>query len=92
MNVTLALDEPAPPGVSRCVKAQSKIARIKRKSPIGGIANARGTETDHHYRHRPCMQADGHPDFALTEVEVTHDEFENGMHYFLAEASLRKRL
>ena len=30
-----------------------------------------------------CMRADGLPDFALTEVEVTHDEYENGVHYEL---------
>jgi hypothetical protein len=35
-----------------------------------------------------CMAADGTPDFALNEVEVTHDEYENGIHYYLAEAEL----
>jgi hypothetical protein len=35
-----------------------------------------------------CMAADGTPDFALNEVEVTHDEYENGIHYYLAEADL----
>ena len=35
-----------------------------------------------------CMAADGVPDFALTEVEVTHEQFENGAHYDLVEARL----
>lgn len=30
-----------------------------------------------------CTCPDGMPDFALTEVEVTHDEYENGVHYDL---------
>jgi hypothetical protein len=38
-----------------------------------------------------CMCADGSPDFALTEVAVTPEEAENGMHYFLAEEQLLKR-
>jgi hypothetical protein len=28
-----------------------------------------------------CMSASGLPDFALNEVEVTHDDYENGVHY-----------
>jgi hypothetical protein len=35
-----------------------------------------------------CMNANGCPDFAVTEVEVTHDEYENGVHYDLADAQL----
>jgi hypothetical protein len=35
-----------------------------------------------------CMSADGTPDFALTEVEVTPEEYENGVPYGLAEARL----
>ncbi len=35
-----------------------------------------------------CMRADGCPDFALTRVEVTAEEAENGIHYYLAEADL----
>ena len=35
-----------------------------------------------------CMNASGTPDFALNEVEVTDDEYENGIHYYLAEADL----
>jgi hypothetical protein len=38
-----------------------------------------------------CMRSDGLPDFALTEVEVTYEEFENGMHYVLAEERLSDR-
>jgi hypothetical protein len=34
------------------------------------------------------MRQDGLPDFALNEVEVTHKEAENGIHYYLAEADL----
>lgn len=30
-----------------------------------------------------CMRSDGCPDFAFNEVEVTHDEYENGVHYDL---------
>src|ERR1700716_1951486 len=37
-----------------------------------------------------CLRADGTPTFARTEVEVTQDEAENGVHYFLVEAELRK--
>ena len=35
-----------------------------------------------------CMNADGAPDFGLTQVEVTQEEAENGNHYDLAEAQL----
>jgi hypothetical protein len=35
-----------------------------------------------------CMGADGLPTFALTEVEVTHDEYENGHHYDLVSDEL----
>ncbi len=35
-----------------------------------------------------CMNADGTPDFALTTVEVTQEQIENGIHYYLAEAEL----
>lgn len=35
-----------------------------------------------------CMSRDGKPDFALNEVEVTHDEYENGVHYDLVEDRL----
>jgi hypothetical protein len=35
-----------------------------------------------------CMNADGTPDFALNHVEVTLDEAENGIHYYLVEAEL----
>jgi len=34
------------------------------------------------------MNADGTPDFALNHVEVTQDEAENGVHYYLVEAEL----
>lgn len=30
-----------------------------------------------------CMSADGTPNFALSNVEVTHAEYENGVHYDL---------
>jgi hypothetical protein len=35
-----------------------------------------------------CMAADGVPNFALTEVEVTPEEYENGAHYGLVEQRL----
>ena len=35
-----------------------------------------------------CTSADGTADFAFTEVEVTHDEYENGVHYDLVEDGL----
>lgn len=35
-----------------------------------------------------CLTANGTPTFALTEVEVTAEEAENGVHYYLAEAQL----
>jgi hypothetical protein len=35
-----------------------------------------------------CMCANGTPDFALMEVEVTYDEYENGVHYDLVEDRL----
>src|SRR5260370_1406376 len=35
-----------------------------------------------------CMTAAGLADFALNEVEVTPEEAENGIHYYLAEAQL----
>jgi len=34
------------------------------------------------------MRSDGLPDFAVTQVEVTQDEYENGIHLYLAEAEL----
>ena len=38
-----------------------------------------------------CMRPDGLPTFARTEVEVTDDQAENGIHYYLAEADLLQR-
>lgn len=35
-----------------------------------------------------CLNAQGEPDFAYTEVEVTHDEYENGAHIDLVEGRL----
>jgi hypothetical protein len=35
-----------------------------------------------------CMTAQGTPTFAFTEVEVSQEEAENGVHYYLAEANL----
>jgi hypothetical protein len=35
-----------------------------------------------------CMRADGAPDFALHQVEVTQEEAENGLHYCLVERQL----
>lgn len=35
-----------------------------------------------------CMRSDGLPDFAITEVEVTAEQAENGIHYSLVEAEL----
>jgi hypothetical protein len=32
-----------------------------------------------------CMTAQGTPDFAINSVEVTHEEYEEGFHYTLAE-------
>lgn len=36
-----------------------------------------------------CRASDGRPTFALTEVEVTHEEYENGVHYDLVEDRLK---
>lgn len=38
-----------------------------------------------------CMNANGAPDFASTEVEVSHEEYENGVHYDLVDDSLSDR-
>ncbi len=35
-----------------------------------------------------CMRPDGLPTFALNHVEVTAEEYENGVHYALAERLL----
>jgi len=35
-----------------------------------------------------CMTAQGLPAFVLNEVEVTHDEAANAIHYYLVEADL----
>jgi hypothetical protein len=35
-----------------------------------------------------CMSAAGLPDFALTEVETTQEEFDNGAHYDKVETRL----
>jgi hypothetical protein len=35
-----------------------------------------------------CLNAAGSPDFALTEVEVTHDEYADGVHCELVEEQL----
>jgi hypothetical protein len=35
-----------------------------------------------------CMSKNGTPDFAVNEVEVTHDEYQNGVHYDLVEDRL----
>jgi hypothetical protein len=34
------------------------------------------------------MRSNGLPDFAITQVEVTVDEYANGLHLYLAEADL----
>lgn len=34
------------------------------------------------------MRSDGLPDFAVTQVEVSQDEYANGIHLYLAEAQL----
>jgi len=34
------------------------------------------------------MRRDGLPDFAVTHVEVTPEEYDNGIHFYLAEADL----
>jgi hypothetical protein len=34
------------------------------------------------------MRPDGLPDFAVTQVEVTPDQYEDGIHLYLAEADL----
>jgi hypothetical protein len=34
------------------------------------------------------MRRDGFPDFAVTQVEVTQEEYDNGVHIYLAEADL----
>jgi len=38
-----------------------------------------------------CMQVDGFPTFALTEVEVTAEERAEGAHYYLAQTELLER-
>jgi hypothetical protein len=35
-----------------------------------------------------CMTREGSPTFAQTEVAVTQEEADNGIHYYLAEAQL----
>ena len=35
-----------------------------------------------------CMKADGTPTFALNQVEATQEQLENGIHYYLVEATL----
>jgi len=37
------------------------------------------------------MRSDGFSDFALTQVEVTPEEYDNGVHYLLADQSLTER-
>lgn len=37
------------------------------------------------------MRSDGFPDFAITQVEVTPEEYDNGVHYLLVEESLTER-
>jgi hypothetical protein len=37
------------------------------------------------------MRADGFADFAITQVEVTPEEYDNGVHYLLVEESLAER-
>lgn len=35
-----------------------------------------------------CMRRDGLPAFALNEVEVTQEQIDNGIHFYLVEAEL----
>src|SRR5260221_4512094 len=35
-----------------------------------------------------CMNASGYPEFVLNQAEVTQDEAENGIHYYLVESDL----
>lgn len=37
------------------------------------------------------MRSDGFPDFALTQVEVTPVEYDNGVHYLLVDEALTQR-
>jgi hypothetical protein len=37
-----------------------------------------------------CLNATGMPDFALTEVEITHEEYANGVHCDRVEEQLRQ--
>jgi hypothetical protein len=32
-----------------------------------------------------CLNSQGSPEFVLNEVDVTHEEFENGIHFVLVE-------
>jgi hypothetical protein len=48
---------------------------------------------EHHGKRRVTIvsavtRAGGGPDFAVTRVEVTPQEFDSGIHYYLAEADL----
>jgi hypothetical protein len=38
-----------------------------------------------------CMRQDGLPAFALTEVQVSQEEVDNGVHFDLAEAQLLRQ-
>jgi len=38
-----------------------------------------------------CMQVDGYPTFAITEVAVTSEELAEGVHYDLAHSELLER-
>lgn len=37
------------------------------------------------------MRSDGFPDFVLTQVEVTPEEYDEGVHYLLADEALTQR-
>jgi hypothetical protein len=38
-----------------------------------------------------CMRPEGLPDFAVTQVEISQEEYENGVHYHLTDQSLMQR-
>ena len=38
-----------------------------------------------------CMRRDGTPTFVVNTVEVTHEEYDNGIHYYLAEGQLLEK-
>src|SRR5262249_23637424 len=91
-SLTRALDGSIAPSVPCCGKIPSPHRPPRTKhSSIGGPVMTSWEGRRHMSVVSAVMRADGCPDFAINHVEVTHEEAENGIHYYLVDAMLMEK-